>query len=136
MGRELEIGREILQGHGCMEGSAPRFNPVESHGKGQRCSNKESPVRRAGTRCTIPCSWSCQGSRSSTGPWCGMSIFFHLYVVVLFICVQKVARAKNEVFEFTTEVITWLSTVEASFGNEQGRKSYRLRVITSSMYGM
>jgi hypothetical protein len=26
------------------------------------------------------------------------------------------------VFVFTTEVITWLSTVEASFGNENGGK--------------
>jgi len=31
-------------------------------------------------------------------------------------------RAKNEVFAFTMEVITWLSTVEESFGNRMGGK--------------
>jgi hypothetical protein len=36
--------------------------------------------------------------------------------------IRTIGRAKNEVFAFIKEVITWLSTVEASFGNENGGK--------------
>ena len=36
-------------------------------------------------------------------------------------CVKQVSRAKDDVFEFTREVITWVSMVEASFGNRQDR---------------
>lgn len=39
MGRKLEIGLDVLQEHGGMEGSASRFNPVESHGQDQRRSH-------------------------------------------------------------------------------------------------
>jgi hypothetical protein len=40
----------------------------------------------------------------------------------LFPGIKTIGRAKNEVFAFTTEVITWLSTVEASFGNAKSGK--------------
>ena len=43
-----------------MEGPAPRFNAIESHEKGQRCSLEKSVIRRAGARRTIPGSWPCQ----------------------------------------------------------------------------
>jgi hypothetical protein len=39
-----------------------------------------------------------------------------------FLGIKTIGRAKNEVFAFTAEVITWLSTVEASFGNAKGGK--------------
>ena len=35
---------------------------------------------------------------------------------------KRVARAKTEVFEFTWEVVTWLSTVETSLGKRKGTK--------------
>jgi hypothetical protein len=39
---------------------------------------------------------------------------------LLIFFVKTIARAKDEVFAFITEVITWLSTIEASFGNRKG----------------
>ena len=50
------------------------------------------------------------------------SYFFYSFIFVLSLCTKQVSRAKNDVFEFTREVITWVSTVEASFGTRQDRK--------------
>ena len=48
--------------------------------------------------------------------------YFYCFVVVLSLCTKQVSRAKDDVFEFTREVITWVSTVDASFGTRQDRK--------------
>ena len=40
----------------------------------------------------------------------------------LLIGIKTIGRAKNEVFAFTMEVITWLSTVEASLANPKSQE--------------
>jgi hypothetical protein len=42
--------------------------------------------------------------------------------VYLFLGIKTIGRARNEVFAFTKEVVTWLSTVEATLGNVKGGK--------------
>jgi hypothetical protein len=42
--------------------------------------------------------------------------------IYLFLGIKTVGRAKNEVFAFTKEVVTWLSTFEASLENAKGGK--------------
>src|SRR5260221_9194221 len=91
MGRKLENRREILQGHARMEGSAPRFNHVESYGKGQRCSREKPAVCRARARYTLPGSWPYQSSGPSTHSWCSMSILLLLLQQrhLMFLCKES-----------------------------------------------
>jgi hypothetical protein len=51
-----------------------------------------------------------------------ISSFWIIQVIYLFLGIKTIGRAKDEVFAFTKEVITWLSTIEASLGDMKAGK--------------
>ena len=102
-----------------MEGTAPRFNVME---RVNDAVKKNLPFADLVPDAPFPARGLVKALAHllSLGVVC--PFFFYWKVILLSFCAKQIARAKTEVYEFTWEVITWLSTIETSFGTGQGRE--------------